>query len=149
MEAQAQEAAAASVGATKPKRRKERRFTQADKVAPLAGGRAWYDYLSEHFNHGRVADWRGLSMRGVVVLIATVEDELAFLGLMSYLVEQVAVMNANAALCPVEGDANQRWKDWVEPTLAQLSDLRQSSKALVDATSVAATGGPDGSARTD
>ena len=86
VEAHAQEAAASSVGATKPKRRKERRFNQADKVAPLAKGREWYDYLSEHFNHGRVADWRGLSWRGGVISIATVEDEFAFLGLMSYLV---------------------------------------------------------------
>ncbi len=149
VEAQAQEAAAASVGATKPKRRKGRRFTNADKVATLAKGPEWYGYLSEHFSHGRVEDWRGLSWRGGVISIDTVEDEFAFLGLMSYLVDQVALMNAAAALCPVEKDENHQWQEWVEPTLAQLSDVRESSKKLVDAARVAATGGLDGSARTD
>ena len=149
VEAQAQEAAAAFVGATKPKRRKARRFTQADKVAPLAKGREWYDYLSEHFNHGRVADWRGLSGLGGVISIARVEDEFAFLNLMAYLVDQVACMNAYAALCPVAGDANRQWIEWVEPTLAQLRDVRESSKALVDAAKVGATRGLDGNIRTD
>ena len=149
VEAQAQEAAAAFVGATKPKRRKGRRFTNADKVATLAKGPEWYGYLSKHFSHGKVADWRGFSWRGGVISIDTVEDEFAFLGLMSYLVDQVALMNAAAALCPVEKDENHQWQEWVEPTLAQLSDVRESSKKLVDAARVAATGGLDGSARTD
>ena len=149
VEAQAQEAAAAFVGATKPKRRKGRRFTKADQMAILAKGPEWYDYLSELFSHGRVADWRGLSWRGGVISIDTVEDEFAFLGLMSYLVDQVALMNAAAALCPVEKDENHQWQEWVEPTLAQLSDVRESSKKFVDAARVAATGGLDESARTD
>ena len=149
VEAQAQEAAAAFVGATKPKRRKGRRFTNADKVATLAKGPEWYGYLSKHFSHGRVTDWRGLSWRGGVISIDTVEDEFAFLGLMSYLVDQVALMNAAAALCPVKKDENHQWQEWVEPTLAQLSDVRESSKKLVDAARVAATGGLDESARTD
>ena len=59
IEVEAQEAAAAFVGANKPKRRKGRSLHQADKVATLAGGREWYDYLSQHFSHGNVADWRG------------------------------------------------------------------------------------------
>ena len=129
VEEQAQEAAAASVGAPKPRRRKERRFNQADKVAPLAGGRAWYDYLSKHFSHGKVAAWRGLSWQGGVISIDRVEDEFAFLGMMDYLVNQVAHMNAYAALCPVAGDTDR----WIEPTLAQLCDVRESSKALRDA----------------
>ncbi len=149
VEAQAEEAAALAVGATTPKRRKERRFTQADKVAPLPKGREWYNYLREHFGHGRAADWRGLSWRGGVISMDRVQDEFAFLGLMNYLVTQVALMNAAAALCPVEGDANHRWKDWVEPTLAQLTHVRESSKALVDAARVVLTGGLDGGARTD
>lgn len=40
--------------------------------------------------------------------IDKVEDEFAFLGLMSYLVDQVAFMNAAAALCPVAGDADDQ-----------------------------------------
>ncbi len=140
VEAEAQEAAAASVGAPKPKRRKERRFNQADKVATLAGGSDWYRYLSENFSHGRVADWKGVSWRGGVMSIDRVEDEFVFLSLMSYLAAQVAFMNAAAALCPVEGDANHRWKEWVEPTLAQLSDVRESSKKLTDVAWVAVTG---------
>ena len=148
VETQAQEAAAAFVGATKPKRRKGR-LTMTDQVATLAKGPEWYRYLSKHFSHGRMADWRGLSWRGGVISIDTVEDEFAFLSLMSYLVDQVALLNAAAALCPVEKDENHQWQEWVEPTLAQLSDVRESSKKLVDAARVAATGGLDGSARTD
>ena len=138
-------AVAEECGAAKPKRQKAWSFNQADKVAPLAGGRAWYTYLSEYFSHGKTADWRGLSWRGGVMTIDRVEDEVAFLGLMSYLVEQVAHMNAAVALCPVEGDENNCWKDWVEPALAQLSHVRESSKTLVDAARVALTGELDGS----
>ena len=146
---EAQEAAAAFVGANKPKRRKGRSLHQADKVATLAGGREWYDYLSQHFSHGNVADWRGLSWRGGVIAMDRVEDEFAFLDLMNYLVNQVAVMNAYAALCPVEKDANDQCEKWVEPTLAQLRDVRESSKTFVDAARVAATEGRNGIARTD
>ena len=128
-EVEAQAAAAAFVGATKPKRRKGRSLNQADKVATLAKGHEWYRYLSEHFSHGRVTDWRGLSWRGGVISIDTVEDQFAFLGLMDYLVSQVAIMNAYAALCPVAGEAGDQW---IEPTLAQLRDVRESSKALRD-----------------
>ena len=81
VEAQAQEAAAAFFGSPKPKRRKGRRFDQVDKVATLEEGQKWYRYLSEHFTHGKVADWRGLSWRGGVMTIGSVEDEFAFLGL--------------------------------------------------------------------
>ena len=145
---QAEADAAASVGTAKPKRQKSWSLNQADKVAPLAGGRAWYGYLSEHFSHGRVADWRGLSLRGGVISMDKVEDEFAFLGLMSYLVEQVAHMNAAAALCPVAGDTGDQWDQWVEPTLAQLRDVRESSKKLVTAARVAVTGELDGSVGT-
>ena len=78
-----------------------------------------------------------------------VEDDFAFLSLMNYLVNQVGVMNAYAALCPVEKDANDQWEKWVEPTLAQLRDVRESSKTFVDAARVAATEGRNGIARTD
>ena len=146
---QAQADAAASVGAPKPKRRKGQSLNQIDKVAILAGGHKWYDYLSKHFSHDKRVDWRGLSWRGGVMTIDRVEDEFAFLGLMSYLVDQVALMNAAAALCPVTGDAGDQWDQWIEPTLAQLRDVRESSKTLVNATRVAMTGELDGSARTD
>ena len=149
VETQAQEEAAASMGAAKPKRLKRRRFTQADKVAPLARGPEWYNYLSEHFSHATAADWRGLSLRGGVVTMNSVQDEFAFVALMDYLVNQVAVMNAAAALCPVDADAPHHWRDWVEPALAQLSHVRESSKALVDAATVTVAGEPSGSVRTN
>ena len=79
--------------------------------------------------------------------INKVEDEFAFLGLMSYLVDQVALMNA-AALCPVAGDADDQWDRWIEPTLVQLRDVRESSKTLVDAARVSVTGKLDGSTGT-
>jgi len=148
VEAEARESAAAWVGAPKPIRRKKRRFTQEDKVKPLPGGREWYGYLSEHFCHATAADWQGLSYRGGVVSTKQVEDELAFLQMMGYLAPTIALMNSAAALCPVEYDANQ-WKEWVEPTLAHLKRTRDLSKTLMDAAAIAATGGLDGSTRTD
>ena len=126
---QAQEAAAASERMPKPKRRKGRSLKQADKVATLAEGKGWYNYLSDYFCHGR-ADWRGLSCRGSVVSMDTVQDEFTFAGLMDYLVRQVAVMNAYAALCPVAGDDGH---GWVDTTLAQLHEVRETSKAVRDA----------------
>ena len=148
MATQAQAAAAASVGAAKPKRQKSWSLYQADKVANLAKGDEWYDYLSDHFTHGKSADWKGLSWQGGVMSIDKVEDEFAFLGLMSYLVDQVAIMNAAAALCPVAGDADDQWDRWIEPTLVQLRDVRESSKTLVDAARVSVTGKLDGSTGT-
>ena len=105
--------------------------------------------MSEHFSHGKKADWKGLSWRGGVMTIASDESRFAFLGLMSYLVEQVAVMNAAAALCPVAEDEEDSWNRWVEPTLVQLRDVRQSSKALVDAAKAGATGERRGNAGAD
>ena len=103
-------------------------------MATLAKEHEWYRYLSEHFSHGRVADWRGLSCRGGVISIERVEDEFAFLGLVDHLVNQVALMNAYAALCPVAGDAGR----WLEPALAQQRDVRESSKALRNAANAGA-----------
>ena len=149
MATQAQAVAADSLGAAKPKKQKKWRLNHEDKVATLAKGREWYGYLSENFSHGRVGDWKGLSWRGGVMSIDRVEDEVAFLGLMSYLVDQVALMNSAAALCPVAGDAGDQWDRRVEPTLAQLRDVRETSKSLVDAASVAVTVELNGSARAD
>ena len=144
MATKAEAAAAEEFGARKPKRQKAWRFNQAEKVAALAEGHKWYTYLSEHFSHGKAADWRGISWRGGVISIDKVEDEFAFLILMSYLVEQVAQMNAAVALCPVAGDAGDQWDQWVEPALAQLRDIRESSKTLVTPARVAVTGELDG-----
>ena len=66
-------------------------------------------------------------------------DQFTFAGLMDYLVRQVAVMNAHAALCPVAGD-----NDWgrVEATLDELREARETSVALRDA-AVAANSNAD------
>lgn len=125
----AEEAAAAEFGMPTPTRDKGRNLKQADKVAALTGGVRWYDFLSEYFCHGR-ADWRGLSWRGGVVTMDGVQDEFTFAGFMDYLVEQVALMNAYAAVCPVAEDDGQ---EWVEATLAQLREVRDTSKAVRDA----------------
>ena len=122
-------AAAASAGMPTPEMDKGRSLRQADKVATLAGGKALYDHLSEYFCHGR-ADWRGHSWRGGVVSMDMVQDQLTFASLMDYLVEQVAVMNSYAALCPVAGDDGH---GWVEATLEQLHLVRETSKAVRDA----------------
>ena len=113
----------------------------------VEGGHEWYAYLSEHFGHGRAVNWKGLSGRGGVVSISRIEDEFAFLGLMSYLAKQVAAMNAHAALCPFEGNVGDQWKRWVEPALAQQREVRETSNALVTAARAAMTGDSDGNAR--
>ena len=101
---------------------------QADKVALLEGGKAWYGYLSDRFCHGK-ADWRGHSWQGGVSSMNTVQDDYTFAGLMDYLVNQVAVMNAHAALCPMAGEMAQ---ERVESGLAQLQQVRAATKAFRD-----------------
>ncbi len=107
---------------------KGRGLKQADKVAPLEGGEGWYGYLSERFCHGR-ANWKGHSWQGGVSTMNRVQDEYTFAGLMDYLVNQVAVMNAHAALCPVTGEVAQ---ERVESALAELREVRAATKALRD-----------------
>lgn len=115
---------------------------QADKVAMLAGGNGWYDYLSERFCHGR-ADWKGPSCEGGVVSMDTVPDEITFAYLMDYLVNQVAVMNAYAVLCPVAGDFQQAWANgWVDATLAHRRKVWNDSNALRKAALAALSGNP-------
>ena len=66
--------------------------------------------------------------------MTTVQDEYTFAGLMDYLVNQVAVMNAYAALFSVAGDmAHGR----VEAALAQLQKVRTTTKTLREAAGLA------------
>lgn len=107
---------------------KVRSFKQADKVAPLEGGKAWYSYLSEYFCHGR-GEWRGYSWRGGVRSVNTVEGEFTFAGFMDYLVNQVAVMNAYAALLtPSEKTLDER----TEIILGHLQKVRAEIEVLRD-----------------
>ena len=115
-------------GMSKEEVGKGRSLKQADKVAPLQGGKDWYGYLSECFCHGK-ADWKGHSWQGGVSSKDTVQDEYTFAGLMDYLVNQVAVMNAHAALCPVAGEVPP---GRVEFALAQLHEVRAAIKAVRD-----------------
>ena len=104
-----------------------RRLTQTNKVAKLQGGEAWYKYLSKHFCHGET-DWRGVSSKGGVGSIGP-RDDFTFAGFMDYLVEQVAVMNLYAALCPVDGVmADGR----IEAAQAHLQQVRATSRSLRD-----------------
>ena len=112
---------------------------QADKVAPLEGGKDWYGYLSEYFCHGK-GEWRGHSWQGGVSSVNTVQDEYTFAGLMDYLVNQVAVMNAYAALCPVAGEEGD---GWVESALALLREVRTVTKEFRDCARLA-VGNSDG-----
>ncbi len=105
-----------------------KKFRQEDKVASLHGGKAWYSYLSDYFCHGR-AVWRGHSWRGGVRSMNTVEDEFAFAGFMDYLVNQVAVMNAYAALqIPSEKTLGER----TEVILGHLQKVRAEIEVLRD-----------------
>ena len=115
-------------GMSKEEISKGRSLKQADKVAPLEGGQEWYGYLSNHFCHGK-ADWNGRSWQGGVSSINTVQDEFTFAGLMDYLVNQVAVMSAHAALCPVAGEVVE---GRVDSALAQLHEVRVATKAFRD-----------------
>lgn len=148
MATEAQAAAALSFGAAPPKKQKSWSLRQADKMTTLPKGQEWYNYLSEHFSHATTGDWRGLPWRGAVISMDGVQDHFAFLGFLNYLVHQVALMNAAAALCPVAGEAGDQWEQWVAPALAQQLDIRESSRKLVDAARTALTREQDGSART-
>ena len=118
---------------SKEKVGKGKSLRQADKVAALNGGLGWYNYLSERFCHGE-ADWRGISWRGDVISMDTVQDAYTFAGLMDYLVNQVALMNAYVALFSVAGDmAHER----VEAAVTQLQEVRTTTKALRDAAGLA------------
>ena len=123
--------AAVSVGAiprTDAKKRKGRGLKQTDKVAVLSGGIRWYNHLSKYFCHGR-GDLSGALWQGGVVATPAVQGEFTFAGFMDYLAEQVATMNAYAALCPGTGDDGRAW---VEATVEQLREVRAESKALRD-----------------
>ena len=124
-----QEDAAASAKMPEPQRAKGKSLKHADKVAPLAGSKNWYSYLSEHFCHGR-ADWRGHSWRGGVASMNSARDQFTFASLIHYLVEQVGVMNVYAGLCPVAGNDGH---DWAEDMLARLCEAREISKAAREA----------------
>lgn len=121
----AENAAAKSFGMPKPEERKGKPLRQADKVAMLPGGKNWYDYLSEYFCHGD-ANWTGPSWQGGVSSM-DLTYELTCVNLMRYLVDQVALMNAYASLCPVAGDAVNRRAD---AALAQLHDVREESATI-------------------
>ena len=113
---------------------KGRSLKQADKVAELNGGRDWYGYLSDYFCHGE-ADWRGYSWQGGVSSMNTVRDEFTLAGIMDYLVNQVAVMTAYAALCPVAGDDEAHGRR--DAARAQMQEVRAASKALRDSVELA------------
>ena len=116
----------AASGMTEAEVRRGGKLRELDKVKALQGGEGWYRYLSKCFCHGK-ADWRGHSWQGGVRSMNTVRDELTRAGLMDYLVNQVAVMNAYAALCPVAGEIVQKR---VDGTLKHLHLVRAESRAL-------------------
>lgn len=126
VEREAQEAAAITAGAAKPKKNKRRRYTYMDKVEVLKGGRNWYSYLTKYFVRGNVKNWAGLSAHGGVVTMDMVQDQFAFASFMDYLMSQVGLMNAYAALFPVGRDTEL----WMERTMAQLHDARKLSQEI-------------------
>ena len=129
---EAAEAAAAKFGMPRPEARKGKRLRHGDKVAMLSGGNVWYDRLSEYFCHGE-ADWTGPSWQGGVTAMDATHD-LTCAGMMHYLADQVAFMNAYASLCPVAGRVDH---DRVDAALAQLREVREASAALLNAAGLA------------
>ena len=75
--------------------------------------------LYNHFVEDRIR----LSWRGGVMSIDKVEDEFAFLGLMSYLVDQVALMNVAAAL-----RCGRKWRFIVNYAANGLADLETMNR---------------------
>ena len=124
----AAEAAARSFGKPKPKASQGKTLRQADKVAMLPGGNNWYHYLSEYFCHGE-ANWTGPSWQGGVGSM-DVNHKLTCAGLMHYLAEQVALMNAYASLCPANGNAHP---SRVHAALAKSRAMREACATLRNA----------------
>lgn len=122
---EAEESAAMSFGMDKPVESKGKPLRRSDKVAMLPGGKNWYGYLSDYFCHGE-ANWTGPSWQGGVGSM-DLTHELTCMGLMLYLVDQVALMNAYASLCPVAGDAADGRAD---AALARLRKVRADSATL-------------------
>ena len=81
------------------------RLKHIDKVVSLQGGADWWRHLSRCFCHANPETLRGDLWQGGVRSINAQRDVLAFGALLDYLVEQVAVMNAHAVLCPNEAGA--------------------------------------------
>ncbi len=121
----AAEAAAVSFGMPKPKVRKGRSLRQEDKVTALWGGKSWYDYLSEYFCHGD-ANWTGPSWQGGVGSM-DMTHEFTCACLIHYLADQVALMNAYASLCPIDGNGAGTRAD---AALAKLHEVREASATL-------------------
>ena len=119
---------------------KARSLKQEDKVVWLEGGRVWYKLLSERFCHGKV-DWVVGSWQGGVSSNNTIQDDCAFAVFMDYLVNQVAVMNAYAALqIPSKKTIGMR----MEIILTQLQKVRAATKLLRDRAMLATDNSDDG-----
>ena len=104
------------------------RFRHEEKVAPLHGGKEWYDRLSTYFCHGE-GDWWGYLWQGSTISTNTVQDEFVFAGFMDYLVEQAAVMNSYAAL---QIPSTKTLSERVNIILDQLNKVRDEAKTLRD-----------------
>lgn len=103
------------------------RLRHIDKVAMLQGGADWWRHLSRCFCHAGPGTLRGELWQGGVRSINTQRDVLTFGGLLDYLVEQVAVMNAHAVLCPNDAGAPFRQ---VDDALERLRHVRAAAAEL-------------------
>ena len=119
---------------------KARSLKQEDKVATLYGGKDWYRLLSDKFSHGRV-DWIEGSWQGGVCSNNTVQDNYAFAAFMDYLVNQVALMNAYAAL---QIPSRKALEVRMEIVLSQLQKVRAGTKASRDRAMMATDNSDDG-----
>ena len=131
-QAEAEAAEAEGFAIPKPEGRKGTSLKQKDKVAMLPGGAGWYDHLSEYFCHGE-ANWTGPSWQGGVTSMDTIH-ELTCAGMMDYLANQVALMNAYAFLCPVDGNVDF---DRAMAVQAQRREVREASAILRNAIGLA------------
>ena len=89
---------AANAMASEPPR-KQRKFTELEKVRDLEFGGNWYRHLSDCFYHSDFPALKDMSFRGGVASCNTMYDCYAFASMLDYLAHQFIVMLMYDAVC--------------------------------------------------
>ena len=122
---------AAELGKLAPRRQKNWRLSQEDKVDSLAEGHRWYRYITENFCHSSIGNLKSISINGGFRSSRGMDDDWIFLSLMSYLAVQIAHMNVAIAFA-ADDNSDRQLGYWVELAQTQLINVSESSKTLVN-----------------
>lgn len=114
-----------------PRRQKNWRLNQEDKVDSLNEGQRWYRYITENFCHSSIGNLKSISVNGGFRSSRDMDDDWIFLSLMSYLTVQIAQMNV-AIASAAEDSSDRQLGYWVELAQTQLINVSESSKTLVN-----------------